>query len=137
MLLGVRKAAWLLPPGRYLTKSQRTSQFSFWTSTGTRSSPKSSLPRYGLATLPYVVALSRPLQGVVSACGEIRPPIGESGEMKKKMLLPLVALMLFSGCARPLTMKNEHIPPPPSAQAIWVYGHYNPQGKWVPGKWIE
>jgi putative transposase len=43
----------------------------------------------------------------------------------------------LDGCTKPLTMKNETIPPPPSAQAIWVYGHYNPQGKWVPGRWIE
>jgi hypothetical protein len=57
--------------------------------------------------------------------------------MKKKIFVLFVALMLFCGCARPLTMKNETIPLPPSAQAIWVYGHYNPQGKWVPGRWIE
>jgi uncharacterized lipoprotein YajG len=63
--------------------------------------------------------------------------IGERREMTKNIFIPLVALMLFSGCARPLTMKKENIPPPPSAQAIWVYGHYNPQGKWIPGRWIE
>jgi hypothetical protein len=57
--------------------------------------------------------------------------------MKKTILVSLVALMLLCGCAGPLTMKKENIPPAPSAQAIWVYGHYNPQGKWVPGRWIE
>jgi hypothetical protein len=57
--------------------------------------------------------------------------------MKKIILIPLVALTLCYGCARPLTTKKENIPPPPSAQAIWVYGYYNPQGKWIPGRWIE
>jgi len=55
--------------------------------------------------------------------------------MEKKILILLVALILFNGCARPLT--RENIPPPPSAQAIWLYGHYDSQGKWISGHWIE
>jgi hypothetical protein len=74
-----------------------------------------------------------------SASGEAFHHLAEHAreEMKRPIVALLVALMLLCGCAKPVTMKNENIPPPPSAQAIWVYGHYNPQGKWVPGRWIE
>ncbi len=61
--------------------------------------------------------------------------------MKKGVLilLALIAAFVFTyGCAEPLiTRRGETIPPPPSAQAIWVYGHYDSQGKWVPGHWVE
>ncbi|MBI2486762.1 MAG: YXWGXW repeat-containing protein [Deltaproteobacteria bacterium] len=56
--------------------------------------------------------------------------------MKKKILILSVAFILFYGCARPLT-RRESIPPPPSAQAIWIYGHYDSQDKWIPGRWVE
>lgn len=48
--------------------------------------------------------------------------------MKKKTVILLAALILSYGCARPLTAKEKNIPPPLSAQAIWVYGHYDSQG---------
>jgi hypothetical protein len=58
--------------------------------------------------------------------------------MKKKIsILILLAFIILYGCARPLTPKRENIPAPPSPQAIWVYGHYDSQGRWIPGRWIE
>ena len=57
----------------------------------------------------------------------------------KKIILILIAVLMFTyACAEPvMTRRGEIIPPPPSAQAIWVYGHYDFQGKWVPGHWVE
>jgi hypothetical protein len=57
--------------------------------------------------------------------------------MPKKIFILFMVLLFFSGCAKPLTMKKETIPSPPSAQAIWIYGHYNLQGQWISGRWIE
>jgi len=59
-------------------------------------------------------------------------------KMMKKILAPILAVLTLSfGCARPFTTKREKIPPPPSPQAIWVYGHNDSQGKWIPRHWIE
>lgn len=53
-------------------------------------------------------------------------------------ILPLLLVLIFCySCARPLGLNNENIPSPPSAEAIWVYGHYDSQGRWIPGRWIE
>ncbi len=58
--------------------------------------------------------------------------------MRKKILIILAVFMFTSGCAETvITRRGEKIPPSPSAQAIWVYGHYDSLGKWVPGHWIE
>jgi len=54
-----------------------------------------------------------------------------------KIVFLSMILMLVFGCARPLGLNKENIPPPPSAEAIWVYGHYDIQGRWIPGRWIE
>jgi len=55
--------------------------------------------------------------------------------MMKKLLVLLMAILILGACARPLI--RENIPPPPSQGAIWVYGHYDSQGKWIPGRWIK
>jgi hypothetical protein len=58
-------------------------------------------------------------------------------QLRKKILLLLLVVIFFYGCARPLTSHKENVLPPPSAEAIWVYGHYDSQGRWIPGRWVE
>lgn len=65
--------------------------------------------------------------------------LGSVGEEMKKRILILIAVLIFNyACAETvMTRRGEIVPAPPSAQAIWVYGHYDLQGKWVPGHWVE
>ncbi|HEX3034266.1 MAG TPA: hypothetical protein VHT73_03910 [Thermodesulfobacteriota bacterium] len=54
----------------------------------------------------------------------------------KKLLVLLIALLIFGGCVGH-SAGRENIPPPPSRDAIWVYGHHDSQGRWIPGRWVD
>jgi hypothetical protein len=57
-------------------------------------------------------------------------------KIKTKISIPTLIGIITYGRAKPLTSR-ENIPPLPSHEAICVHGHYDSQGDWIPGYWIE